>query len=712
MAETFDYITVTTPDGSVQYKAPPMAAEFSALTNYAAGDYCTYQGALYRFSAAHAAGSWTGTDATVVSLAGDVSDLRSNIDSLTLGVDEEDGLIYIYVNGVKQGEGVEAGEGGTRYTITSILVHATSSSAATRILEGKAYTTTITPDTGYEVQDVTVTMGGSEVSGAYNAQTGAITVANVSGDIVVSVLADIAPIDLLNVTWANHAITCGQDTDNYNAWSPHNLQYDSVNDCFVFLQCHTDKHLNWTASNWTLSIINPYDSTDYEVITIPAFNGLGMLFIENGVWTLLPRWQNFAYQSSDRGETWTTLEASIPRYLFGVYKCGDTYFAGNDSNNAITYYKSSDLLTWTEVSFDSSLGYSILCETTFCEFDGKYWAFNRTNDSTLGHPVILQSTDEGATWTLFSDQMLHGYRSTVSCYPFKNYIMVADIDRDNGVLYYNKFDGTTFTQLNTWQMPKGGDDFHNVNITSNYQDTVILEFMHAAPIWYSGSTTYTTDRWCDNVMLVGSTKTLPSFNFDSYLDTRSDFEAYMATNMTTGLNGGSYTYDRAYGNAAQRIAGSNAITTFVDEIEMPLNLMQVVISNYKLDAYFKSGENLVHPWNNANGQGYTSLTGPSVQVYIGIVTINGIHYMYGYNGQTDEFPVLIRAENLIIGTYTPSSTQNLITGETWQESLGFRRVISINKLNNGSYVTPAPAQIFDASSDHKFAFISYTPVVQ
>ena len=83
MAETFDYITVTTPDGSVQYKAPPMAAEFSASASYAAGDYCTYQGALYRFSAAHAAGAWTGTDAAVVSLAGDVSDLRSAFDDIT-----------------------------------------------------------------------------------------------------------------------------------------------------------------------------------------------------------------------------------------------------------------------------------------------------------------------------------------------------------------------------------------------------------------------------------------------------------------------------------------------------------------------------------------------------------------------------------------------------------------------------------------------------
>lgn len=98
MAETFDYITVTTPDGSVQYKAPPMAAEFSASASYAAGDYCTYQGALYRFSAAHAAGAWTGTDATVVSLAGDVSDLRSQISGGGLTDDIKEALLNCFLN--------------------------------------------------------------------------------------------------------------------------------------------------------------------------------------------------------------------------------------------------------------------------------------------------------------------------------------------------------------------------------------------------------------------------------------------------------------------------------------------------------------------------------------------------------------------------------------------------------------------------------------
>ncbi len=77
MAETFEYINAVTSGGTVQYKAPPMAAEFSTSTSYAVGDYCTYKGALYRFASAHTAGPWNSAHVSEVSLAGDVSDLKS-----------------------------------------------------------------------------------------------------------------------------------------------------------------------------------------------------------------------------------------------------------------------------------------------------------------------------------------------------------------------------------------------------------------------------------------------------------------------------------------------------------------------------------------------------------------------------------------------------------------------------------------------------------
>ena len=39
----------------------------------------------------------------------ELSTLKENIQSLTLGIDDDDRLLYLYVNGVKQGEGIEVG---------------------------------------------------------------------------------------------------------------------------------------------------------------------------------------------------------------------------------------------------------------------------------------------------------------------------------------------------------------------------------------------------------------------------------------------------------------------------------------------------------------------------------------------------------------------------------------------------------------------------
>jgi len=80
-----------------------VAPTFSASTAYTAGSYVWQGGNLYRFTADHAAGLWTGTDAVQVSLAGDlgqqVSDLKSAVDdidnSLFLALNASNASSYI-----------------------------------------------------------------------------------------------------------------------------------------------------------------------------------------------------------------------------------------------------------------------------------------------------------------------------------------------------------------------------------------------------------------------------------------------------------------------------------------------------------------------------------------------------------------------------------------------------------------------------------------
>lgn len=51
---------------------------FSATEAYAKGDICLNDGKLYEFTAAHAAGAWTGTDAEEIGTTGDVDFLKIN----------------------------------------------------------------------------------------------------------------------------------------------------------------------------------------------------------------------------------------------------------------------------------------------------------------------------------------------------------------------------------------------------------------------------------------------------------------------------------------------------------------------------------------------------------------------------------------------------------------------------------------------------------
>lgn len=61
-----------------------LAPVFSVSTAYSAGDHVLYNGVLYCFDADHAAGAWTGSDATAVTIGGELSDLKADLNHVGL----------------------------------------------------------------------------------------------------------------------------------------------------------------------------------------------------------------------------------------------------------------------------------------------------------------------------------------------------------------------------------------------------------------------------------------------------------------------------------------------------------------------------------------------------------------------------------------------------------------------------------------------------
>lgn len=58
------FVDVAGIEAEIQAVSDMIAGEFDATTAYAAGDVVVYDGDLYKFTAAHAAGAWSGSDAT------------------------------------------------------------------------------------------------------------------------------------------------------------------------------------------------------------------------------------------------------------------------------------------------------------------------------------------------------------------------------------------------------------------------------------------------------------------------------------------------------------------------------------------------------------------------------------------------------------------------------------------------------------------------
>lgn len=77
----------------------------------------------------------------------------------------------------------------TTYTVTQNLTNVTSDFSDDSVEAGEALEVTLEADTGYTIGTPTVTMGGETVADAWNASTGKVTIASVSGAVVITASA-------------------------------------------------------------------------------------------------------------------------------------------------------------------------------------------------------------------------------------------------------------------------------------------------------------------------------------------------------------------------------------------------------------------------------------------------------------------------------------------------------------------------------------------
>jgi hypothetical protein len=80
----------------------------------------------------------------------------------------------------------------TACVVTQSLLNVTSSYVGSSIISGQAFEATLAADTGYTMAGVVVTMGGVDVtSSAWNSGTSKVSIANVTGNIIITASAAI-----------------------------------------------------------------------------------------------------------------------------------------------------------------------------------------------------------------------------------------------------------------------------------------------------------------------------------------------------------------------------------------------------------------------------------------------------------------------------------------------------------------------------------------
>ena len=112
--------------------------------------------------------------------------VRESIDSLTLGIDPDDGKIYIYVDGEKQGDGIEVGSATTTYDVTVNAKGRTSASSSSASVDrGESVSISYTIPEGWNLS-VSATMRGNAITVPSG---NPMVFTNVTGNLVVNVNA-------------------------------------------------------------------------------------------------------------------------------------------------------------------------------------------------------------------------------------------------------------------------------------------------------------------------------------------------------------------------------------------------------------------------------------------------------------------------------------------------------------------------------------------
>lgn len=182
------------------------------------------------------------------------------------------------------------------YTIQNNLTGCTTSNSATTIAEGSNYSATITASVGYTLTGATatITMGGTELTGAFN--NGTISIPNVTGNLVITVVATARTINSISAVYSQPGAV--YDTDSL----------DSLKDDLVVTATYSDSGTAVVPStDYTLSGTLVADTTSTITVTYGGKTSTFNVFVTKGELDTTAQIATEGYVTHDTGATHDTV---------------------------------------------------------------------------------------------------------------------------------------------------------------------------------------------------------------------------------------------------------------------------------------------------------------------------------------------------------------------------------------------------------------------
>ena len=275
--------------------------------------------------------------------------------------------------------------------ISAELDHAALHEDIQAVLQGEGYTNTLTPDTGYEISKVTVTMGGTEVADAYDAQTGKISIPAVTGELHIQV--ETAEIDTTNL------LSNGNFTQGSTGWTSNGIAPEATVSGGV-LTLPAEKTASGDARTYqTVQLAPGSYQLSFDVKGTPA-QYRPYVGVSKNAWTH-DYGQYFMYQYELSDTDWTTITESftVPESAVdantGLAPVCITIWSSNGSYAPITQMQFDNFALRKLLQISAELDHAALSEAVNAVRQGE--SYVNTVVPSAGYAIAKVTVTMGGT---------------------------------------------------------------------------------------------------------------------------------------------------------------------------------------------------------------------------------------------------------------------------------------------------------------------------